>query len=178
MTSHELVESASQSISHCPNLAAGYDFLFQHIKNRSNCIAAINRVCPGGLAFEIGQVPFISKQPCNSSQPLSDSCVDHNLSGAPMPPPFPPQYGPKSTSCGSNEICFSPLLCNAAPRIVASHLLFEMMNWCNCKYHNNYSPDLNRPEKPAEDVTKICAESGSNGHYRGYGGGDVSGDRG
>ena len=138
----------------CPG-ADAFKFLQTSVNNNIACAEAIGRVCPSGIASEFGMVPFITLpncQPLNPKKPKS--CMNYFPPG--QNPPVGGGQSGMGSKCGSINICFNLATCGLPVNVRASLLLHEMINWCNCKYHNGHS-NTKDPEQPAIDITLICS---------------------
>ncbi len=134
----------------CPG-ADALAYLLQQLSKAPNkdCIPSILRVCSNGAATgllalikEAALATYISQTPCPLISDPRAHCATE-MHGQPQS---------SKPWCNSGSICFDSTLCASTVGDRAGGLLFELMNYCNCKYHRDYGF-----EGPAADVSGACS---------------------
>jgi hypothetical protein len=152
----------------CPGSAA-YNLIVATFSKNKACLQAIQRVCPYGFAAEVAQVPFMQCKPVLKKGESGTACMNNPSNPPPRAQTGKDKQGNQS-SCFVGYICVNPDVCSGknlpkgatAVGRLAGDLLFEMMNWCNCKYHSQFGG-----EQPANDVIDVCKIPGDTGEHGG-----------
>ena len=124
----------------CPGKDA-VNYLKRRLHHYPNCLSDFLKTCNGqSLEAVLSQITFVTRSLC-----------DPKVSTTPCGTDLKPGSGTPDKPCEPLDICFSQFECNRDDEHRANALLFEMANWCNCKYHK-----LHGGEGPAEDMCKHC----------------------
>ncbi|MCW3096933.1 MAG: repeat-associated core domain protein [Chthonomonadaceae bacterium] len=124
----------------CPGPLA-VDQIRKLLHSHGNCLKDFLQLCNGqSLDAVLSQITFTVRPHCDSKDPSIPCQVDNK--GKPVP----------GKSCVATAICFSSPTCYQSPEQKANDLLFELGNWCNCKYHK-----LTGGEGP---TVKMCRDCG------------------
>jgi len=106
----------------CPG-ADAVDLIRKLLHTRPNCLKDFQKLCNGqSLGTVLSQIKFVIRKPCNPTDPTVPCLVD-----------APGVIAGKQ--CVPKDICFSSFECSRSKKHRANDLLFEIGNWCNCKYH-------------------------------------------
>ena len=138
----------------CPGKDA-YDLLLKTIRGNKACENAISQICPKGASKELsskglGSITFIVLDVCDEKNPKA-VCATHAKW----------RHRGNSWTCTPTDICFNTSTCSQSVGQRAGDLLFELINYCNCKYKN--APPDKKFEAPAEHVIAVCKVPGDNG---------------
>ena len=107
-----------------------------------NCMHDFLKLCNGqSLDKVLSQIVFVIMVHCDAD-PTVPCSTDIKWLGHKEGPGQP---------CKPLDICFSIDTCSASLEYRASSLLFEIGNWCNCKYHK-----VAGGEAPTENMCRDC----------------------
>ncbi len=105
-----------------------YNLVIATLKKNAQCMAQFKVSCPLSFQVIVSQITFDTP----------DRCADDDVT--PCGIVFNPANPITGTKCEVNHhICFSVKVKDACDGSVGSRadlLLFEVMNYCDCKYHN------------------------------------------
>ena len=123
----------------CPG-ADAVDYVRNLLHTHPNCLQDFLKLCNSqSLDKLLSQIKFVNRPHCDSKDPAIPCQVDNT--GKPVP----------GKSCVASDICFSSTTCAQSTKQKANDLLFEIGNWCNCKYHK-----LTGGEEPTQKMCRDC----------------------
>ncbi len=125
----------------CPGPAA-VQIARRLITKNTHCRLTFEVTCSGHSFGDIlSQVQFdLGKPDCDGNP----ACTRFKLHHDPFDIPGP---------CDPKSICFSVSDCKKGSDHLANHLIYEIGNWCGCKYHQEQN------ERPAINLCRACGYS-------------------